>query len=253
MEKNFLTPGEIIKVNIDTGMKKSNLPFKNCMLLGILAGLFIGLGGLGNILISQTLTDPGISKFAGACIFPIGLMLVVVCGAELFTGNNLMTLSILEKKITYKSLFKNWSVVYIGNFIGSILLVLAIFFSNTLSQSAIEKVVNIAQSKVELTFIEALIKGILCNIMVVLAVLFATAGKDIVSKVFACWFPIMLFVLCGFEHSIANMFFIPMGMILGAKITIVQLLFNLIVVTFGNIIGGAIIIPYIYHSCYVKK
>ncbi|WP_338657969.1 formate/nitrite transporter family protein [Paraclostridium sordellii] len=133
------------------------------------------------------------------------------------------------------------------------MLVLAIFLSNTLSQSAIEKVVNIAQSKVELTFIEALIKGILCNIMVVLAVLFATAGKDIVSKVFACWFPIMLFVLCGFEHSIANMFFIPMGMILGAKITIVQLLFNLIVVTFGNIIGGAIIIPYIYHSCYVKK
>ncbi|WP_338657968.1 formate/nitrite transporter family protein [Paraclostridium sordellii] len=113
MEKNFLTPGEIIKVTIDTGIKKSNLPFKNCMLLGILAGLFIGLGGLGNILISQTLTDPGISKFAGACIFPIGLMLVVVCGAELFTGNNLMTLSILEKKITYKSLFKNWSVVYI--------------------------------------------------------------------------------------------------------------------------------------------
>ncbi|WP_338560609.1 formate/nitrite transporter family protein [Paraclostridium sordellii] len=253
MEKNFLTPGEIIKVTIDTGIKKSNLPFKNCILLGVLAGLFIGLGGLGNILISQTLTDPGISKFAGACIFPIGLMLVVVCGAELFTGNNLMTLSILEKKITYKSLFKNWSVVYIGNFIGSILLVLAIFFSNTLSQSAIEKVVNIAQSKVELTFIEALIKGVLCNIMVVLAVLFATAGKDIVSKVFGCWFPIMLFVLCGFEHSIANMFFIPMGMILGAKITIVQLLFNLIVVTFGNIIGGAIIIPYIYHSCYVKK
>ncbi|CEN80014.1 formate/nitrite transporter family protein [Paraclostridium sordellii] len=253
MEKNFLTPGEIIKVTIDTGIKKSNLPFKNCMLLGILAGLFIGLGGLGNILISQTLTDPGISKFAGACIFPIGLMLVVVCGAELFTGNNLMTLSVLEKKITYKSLFKNWSVVYIGNFIGSILLVLAIFFSNTLGQSAIEKVVNIAQSKVELTFIEAIIKGILCNIIVVLAVLFATAGKDIVSKVFACWFPIMLFVLCGFEHSIANMFFIPMGMILGAKITIAQLLFNLIVVTFGNIIGGAIIIPYIYHSCYVKK
>ncbi|CEQ05019.1 formate/nitrite transporter [[Clostridium] sordellii] len=253
MEKNFLTPGEIIKATIDTGIKKSNLPFKNCMLLGILAGLFIGLGGLGNILISQTLTNPGISKFAGACIFPIGLMLVVVCGAELFTGNNLMMLSILEKKITYKSLFKNWSVVYVGNFIGSILLVLAIFFSNTLSQSAIEKVVNIAQSKVELTFIEALIKGILCNIMVVLAVLFATAGKDIVSKVFACWFPIMLFVLCGFEHSIANMFFIPMGMILGAKITIAQLLFNLIVVTFGNIIGGAIIIPYIYHSCYVKK
>lgn len=253
MEKNFLTPGEIIKVTIDTGIKKSNLPFKNCILLGILAGLFIGLGGLGNILISQTLTDPGISKFAGACIFPIGLMLVVVCGAELFTGNNLMTLSILEKKITYKSLFKNWSVVYVGNFIGSILLVLAIFFSNTLSQSAIEKVVNIAQSKVELTFIEALIKGILCNIIVVLAVLFATAGKDIVSKVFGCWFPIMLFVLCGFEHSIANMFFIPMGMIIGAKITIAQLLFNLIVVTFGNIIGGAIIIPYIYHSCYAKK
>lgn len=93
----------------------------------------------------------------------------------------------------------------------------------------------------------------MCNIIVVLAVWFATAGKDIVSKIFACWFPIMLFVLCGFEHSIANMFFIPMGMALGADVSILQLIFNLIAVTLGNIVGGAIIVPYIYYNCYLKE
>ncbi|MDM8127301.1 formate/nitrite transporter family protein, partial [Paraclostridium benzoelyticum] len=200
-----------------------------------------------------TIKDPGLAKFAGASIFPIGLMLVVVCGAELFTGNNLMSMAVMDKKITIKEMIRNWVLVYIANFIGAIILVAFIYFSDTLVKDAAIKSMNIAQSKAILGFTSAFLKGVMCNIIVVLAVWFATAGKDIVSKIFACWFPIMLFVLCGFEHSIANMFFIPMGMVLGADVSILQLIFNLIAVTLGNIVGGAIIVPYIYYNCYLKE
>ncbi|MCU9814890.1 formate/nitrite transporter family protein [Paraclostridium sp. AKS73] len=253
MDKSFLTPIQIANATVESGIKKSKLSTKKSLLLGILAGLFIGLGALGNILISQTIKDPGLAKFAGASIFPIGLMLVVVCGAELFTGNNLMSMAVMDKKITIKEMIRNWVLVYIANFIGAIILVAFIYFSDTLVKDAAIKSMNIAQSKAILGFTSAFLKGVMCNIIVVLAVWFATAGKDIVSKIFACWFPIMLFVLCGFEHSIANMFFIPMGMVLGADVSILQLIFNLIAVTLGNIVGGAIIVPYIYYNCYLKE
>lgn len=253
MDKSFLTPAEIAEATIESGIKKAKSPIKKSLLLGILAGVFIGIGGLGNIIISQTLKDPGISKFSGACIFPIGLMLVVMCGAELFTGNNLMTLAVMDKKINIKEMFKNWGIVYLANFVGSIILVIVVYYSSTLTLDAAAKAISIAESKVALSFMEAFLKGIMCNVIVVLAVWFATGGKDIVSKIFACWFPIMLFVLCGFEHSVANMFFVPLGMILGANVGIYQLLFNLFAVTIGNIVGGAIFIPYIYYNCYVKK
>ncbi|WP_261914186.1 formate/nitrite transporter family protein [Paraclostridium bifermentans] len=150
-------------------------------------------------------------------------------------------------------MIRNWVLVYIANFIGAIILVAFVYFSDTLVKDAAIKSINIAQSKANLGFTSAFLKGVMCNIIVVLAVWFATAGKDIVSKIFACWFPIMLFVLCGFEHSIANMFFIPMGMALGADVSILQLIFNLIAVTLGNIVGGAIIVPYIYYNCYLKE
>ncbi len=255
MEKRFLTPTEIVKTTIDTGINKSNLKTKQCLLLGILAGLFIGLGALGNIIISQTVgsIDIGLAKFAGAIVFPVGLMLVIVCGAELFTGNNLMTLAVLDKKITSKQMLRNWILVYIANLIGSLLLVGLVFGSGILSGDSIIKAISIAESKVTLNMSQAFFRGVLCNILVVIAVWMATASKDIISKLFACWFPIMLFVLCGFEHSVANMFFIPMGMVLGANITIAQFITNLIFVTLGNIVGGAILIPFIYYKAYLKN
>ena len=254
MDKRMLTPGEIATATVNSGIKKAGLETKTCMLLGILAGIFIALGGLGNILIGQTISsiDPGLGRFVGAIVFPVGLMLVVICGAELFTGNCLMTLAVMEKKITIGEMFKNWGLVYVTNFIGSVLLVLAVFYSGTLSGDAATKTMAIAESKAGLTITQAFLRAILCNIIVVLAVWMATAGQDIVSKIFACWFPIMLFVLCGFEHSIANMFFMPMGMMLGANVTVVHLITNLVVVTLGNIVGGAIIVPFMYHHCYLK-
>lgn len=252
MHKRFLSPSEVVNSTINIGIKKSKLPVSDCLLLGILAGVFIGLGGLGNILVTQTLggIDVGLAKLVGASVFPIGLMLVVICGAELFTGNNLMTLALLNKKINISGLMKNWVLVYVGNFIGSVILVLLVFYSGVITGDAISKAITIAESKVALTIWQMVLRGVLCNILVTLAVWMSTASQDIISKIFACWFPIMLFVLCGFEHSVANMFFIPLGMILGAKVTIGYFLINLLFVTIGNIIGGAIIIPFIYNKVY---
>ena len=254
MEKRFLAPKEVANAIVNVGVMRANLKTAPMICLGILAGLFIGFGGLGNIIISQTLgnIDAGLAKFAGAAVFPVGLMLVVIAGAELFTGNNLMTLSFMEKKITLSQMFRNWGIVWIANLVGSILLVLIVFYGGVLSGDAATKSIAIAEAKASLDITTLIFRGILCNIIVVLAVWMATSAQDIISKIFACWFPIMLFVLCGFEHSVANMYFIPMGMILGAKVTMAQLIKNLIFVSIGNIIGGAIIIPFLYRWAYLK-
>ncbi len=255
MANEFLSPKEIANAIIEGNVTRSKLKTVPCILLGIMAGLFIAFGGLANIVVSQTLgvIDIGVAKFMGAAVFPVGLMLVVMCGAELFTGNNLMALAVIDKRIHINKMFRNWSLVYIANFIGSLLLVLAVFYGGVLTGDAATKTIAIAESKVVIPVVQSVIRGILCNIIVVLAVWMATGAKDIISKIFACWFPIMLFVVCGFEHSVANMFFIPMGMILGADITVGQLFFNLIPVTIGNLIGGAVFVPFMYHRIYVKK
>lgn len=255
MEKVFLTPKKIAKEMINVGYTKGNLDTSAMILLGILAGAFIGFGGLANIIISQTLgnLDAGIAKFAGATVFPVGLMLVVVAGGELFTGNNLMTLAVINKKITCKQMLKNWSVVWLSNFIGSVLLALVVYYSGILTGDSATKAISIAQGKVTLDIMTLILRGVLCNVLVVLAVWMSISAQDIISKLFSCWFPVMLFVLCGFEHSIANMFFIPMGMLLGADITISQLLYNLIYVTLGNIIGGGVLIPFMYQYAYLNK
>lgn len=255
MDKRLLLPAEIAKATVASGEKKAALTTKVTLILGVLAGIFIGFGGLANILVTQTLgtIDIGLARFMGAAVFPAGLMLVVVCGAELFTGNNLMTLAYMEGKISIKQLFRNWGLVWVANFIGSLILVLLVYYGDVLGGDAITKTIGIAESKAGLSITVMFLRAILCNIMVVLAVWMATAAQDIISKIFACWFPIMIFVLCGFEHSIANMFFIPMGMILGANVTISQLAINILVVTLGNLVGGALIIPCMYKACYLPK
>ena len=255
MEKRFLAPKEIANTMINVGVGKANLKTTTMIYLGILAGIYIGFGGLANIIISQTLgnIDPGLAKFAGAAVFPVGLILVVVAGAELFTGNNLMTLAVMNKKITLSQMFRNWGVVWVTNLVGSVFLALIVFYGGILDGDAGTKAIAIAESKASLDVMALILRGILCNILVVLAVWMATSSQDIISKLFSCWFPVMLFVLCGFEHSIANMFFIPMGMLLGAKVTMVALIKNLVFVTIGNILGGAIIIPLLYQNAYLKE
>lgn len=266
---NFLTPKEIAEAYDNISINKAKNSLKNLSILGMLAGVFIAFAGFASQMISHTIDNPSLAKFASGAVFPVGLMLVVIAGAELFTGNNLMIIGVMDKKISFNELFRNWIVVYISNFIGAILFALLISYSGLLDTSGGllgATVIKAAVNKVSLPFSQALIRGILCNIMVVLAVWMATAAKDIVGKIFACWFPIMLFVMSGFEHCIANMYFIPMGIFVKtntayitsgqinatalARLNIGGLFGNLIPVTLGNIIGGAVVIGLAYWYVY---
>lgn len=255
MDKRFLTPKEIAQATIDAGVGKAKLSITQMILLGIFAGVFIGFGGQAAITISQTYgaIDVGMSKFLFAAVFPVGLMLVVICGAELFTGNNLMIMGCVNGNYSTKDLLRNWVTVYIANFIGSVILAILVANSGLMTGAAAEKAIGIANAKVAIPFGAAVIRGILCNIVVVLAVWMATGARDVISKIFACWFPIMLFVLCGFEHSVANMYFAPLGMFLGAPVTWGQIwINNLLPVTIGNIIGGAFVVGLSYLVVYIN-
>jgi len=256
MEKPYLSPSEIRSAWIEIGKKKSNLKTGKMLILGILAGIFIGLGAHADIVITQTLgknIDIGLAKFLGALVFPVGIMLVVIGGGELFTGNCLISLAVMDKKTTMRKMLKNWSIVYMGNLIGSVLLAFLLAKSGLYGSEAMaEKAIAIAKGKISITFTQAVIRGIFCNVLVVLAVWMQAGAKDITGKIFAMWFPVMLFVLSGFEHSVANMYFIPLGKFIGLGISWLEIcIANLVPVTIGNIIGGALLIPGAY--CYAYK
>lgn len=256
MEKRFLSPQETINLTVANGIKKAQLSIEQMVALGIFAGIYIGFGGFGSITIMQTMKniDAGLMKFFGAMVFPVGLMLVVVCGAELFTGNNLMTFAFLKQEITFYALIRNWITVYFSNFAGSMILAYLITKSGLLKDNVMNMAFSIAQSKISLSIAQAFVRGILCNILVVLAVLMAAASQDIISKIFSCWFPIMLFVLSGYEHSVANMFFLPLAKYGGFNMGWGDILLkNIIPVTLGNVVGGAIFVPLLYHIAYIKK
>lgn len=270
MEKNFLTPQEITNHALEAGIKKARLNFLEAFILGILAGSYIAFGGFASNLISHSVENFGIARFLGAAVFPVGLMLVVMAGAELFTGNTLMTIALAERKITLRAMLKNWFWVYVGNFVGSLLIAYMVSSSGLLGLNkglVGAAALKTAALKANLTFGDAFIRGILCNILVVLAVWLAYGAKDIVGKVFGIWFPIMTFVMCGYEHSIANMYFFAAGLqakAMGvAKLAHLQpellanlnwghiWIYNLIPVTLGNIVGGSIVIGLGYWLVYL--
>ena len=254
---NFLAPAEIAQVWVNNGVKKAGLSVGKMLILGIFAGMFIGFGAHGFILAGAaggSAFEAMIAKLIGAAVFPVGLMMVIICGAELFTGNNLLTLALMDKKITAGAMLKNWVIVYIGNLIGSVLLAFLLAKSGLYAEATLAKAVGIAETKAALPFMDALIRGILCNILVVLACWFQAGAKDMVGKIFAIWFPIMLFVFAGFEHSIANMTYIPLGIFLGADVSWAQMFAgNLLPVTLGNMIGGAVIVPVVYYFAYLRQ
>ena len=253
--KRFMTPDEITGAVVYMGVKKANLKFYQTFILGILAGSFVGLGAHGYLTVMQTLkaVEPGFAKFMGGAVFPVGLMLVILAGGELFTSNNLLTLAVADKKIGLKKMFSNWTIVYFSNFIGAILLALVLYYSGLYgSGTELNAVGKIAQDtamhKMELTFAEAFLRGIMCNVLVVLAVWMVTGAQDIVSKIFACWFPVMLFVMSGFEHSVANMYYLSLSFLIDPSMNLFNAVVNnLIPATLGNIVGGAIIIPLAYY------
>lgn len=254
------------------GVAKATSPWFTVFILGILAGAYIGFGGL----LSTTVTFDaaakwglGFSKILAGAAFSVGLMLVVIAGAELFTGNNLMVSSVMSREITLSTMGKRWAVVFVANFIGSILVTLLFYYSGlwkTADGALGAAAVKIAYTKVSLSFSEALWRGIGCNWLVCLAVWMALASRQIIGKIFAIFFPIMAFVAIGFEHSVANMYFIPTGILLmnGAGISNVPgvdpnmlgwinfLWKNLLPVTIGNIIGGAVFVGMSYWGAYIR-
>lgn len=244
------TPKEILNIWINNGKNKAALPVYKMILLGILAGMFIGFGC--HVFVLATASEAStVAKLIGAALFPVGLMMVIFCGAELFTGNNLMTLALMKKEITAGQMLKNWGFVYLGNLIGSVLLAFLLAKSGLYSGDALNRAAAVASSKAAMPFGEAVIRGILCNILVVLACWFQAGSKEMIGKIFAVWFPIMMFVFAGFEHSVANMTYIPLGMFLGADVTLGAFLIgNLLPVTLGNLIGGALFIPGFYYLVY---
>jgi len=254
MERRMLTPEEIAHTTIEVGCGKAEKSTSTLLILGILAGIYISFGAAGATVMLGTIGDPGLSRLAAGIIFPVGLMLVVMAGAELFTGNNLMTLGCLHRKYGVYGILRNWTLVYIGNLIGSLIIAYIISLTGIYSGSIADMGVSLVNSKIGLTMIQAVSRGILCNIIVVLAVWLATGAQDITGKIFACLFPILLFIVSGYEHSIANMYFFAIGKFIGHPISWSEIWFNnLIPVTFGNIIGGGIIIPILYYLVYVRK
>lgn len=249
------------------GVGKATSPWVAVFVLGILAGSYIGFGGMLSLVVTFDMTEKlgiGFTRFMSGAVFSLGLMLVVIAGAELFTGNNLMVSSVLQREITFSTMMKRWGLVYFANFIGSIFLALLFYFSGIwkMGDGALGKyAISVALKKVNLPFLEALVRGIGCNWLVCLAVWMALASRQIIGKIFAIFFPIMGFVAIGFEHSIANMYFIPSGIFLASiydagllrELNWVSFFVkNLFPVTIGNIIGGAVFVGMSYWSAYLK-
>lgn len=272
----FQTITEVIEQNIQNGIKKTNLTTKKLILLGIAAGFFIGIGAEASSLAMHGISNVGLARTVAGAVFPIGLMLIVLLGGELFTGNCLISMAVYDKKVKLKGMIRNLTIVYISNFIGAALMAWMINNCGQLNFSdggAGAFTIKVALGKVGIDPIQAIVSGILCNVLVCLAIFMAATAKDVAGKCIAIFFPIFVFVISGFEHCVANMYYIPAGIfaahnpLYAAKatelygITAEQLsglnfgsmFSNLIPVTIGNIIGGMVFVGLLYWYLYRKK
>jgi formate/nitrite transporter len=244
-----------IAARVETvGVTKANLPFTSMVALGVLGGGFIGLGAMFATLV---LCDAGlefaISRVLAGVVFSLGLILVVIAGAELFTGNNLLVMTYVAGRISLGKLLGNLAIIYAANLIGAAGLAAVVALSGhaQLGNGAVGRAaVTIAAAKVALPFAEAFFRGVLCNVLVCLAVWLAMAGRTVTDKILAIIFPVSAFVAAGFEHSVANMYFLPLGGFLDGGITITGMIHNLVPVTLGNLLGGAGMVGLVYHTIY---
>ena len=260
---NAYSPKEIAEHVKTTGVSKAQLPFLQTLLLGILAGAFIGLGSLFFTLVkSDASLSFAISQLLGGLVFCLGLILVVVAGAELFTGNNLLAMAWADKRISTSAVLRNWVIVCVANFIGATGLALLVFLSGhpEMNDGAIaEQYLKIAEAKCSLPFWTAFFRGVLCNILVCMAIWMALAGRSVTDKAIAIIFPITACVAAGFEHSIANMFFIPMAMLIkyfsnaesaAQAVSWAGFFSNLVPVILGNLLGGSVLVGLVYQVIY---
>ncbi|MGW8225471.1 MAG: formate/nitrite transporter family protein [Anaerolineales bacterium] len=269
-----LLPQEMATKAEYLGERKAEMPFLTMFALAILAGAFIGLGAMFATTTaagSAGVLPYGVVRVLTGFVFCLGLVLVIVGGAELFTGNNLIVMAWASGKVSTRSLIRNWTIVYIGNFIGSIALAGMVFVSQQYlfgNGSVGTTALGIANSKVQLGFTQAIALGVLCNILVCLAVWLTFSARSTIDKIAAIIFPITAFVAAGFEHSVANMYFIPMGLLINtfdpgfaatANLDLSNLTWgaflidNLLPVTIGNIIGGSVFVAAIYWSVFLRR
>lgn len=267
----MILPKEIIEKNIRLAENKTKMPIWKLTMLGILAGMFIGCGAEASNVAMHTIPNVGVARFVGGCVFPIGLMMIIFFAGELFTGNCLMIMSVIHKKVKVLQMIKVLCVVYFSNFVGAIIVTGFTYLSGQFNYSEGflgAYTINVAMTKANLPFVSAFFSGILCNFFVCVAVLMGAAAKDVIGKVFAVFFPIMAFVVSGFEHCIANMYYIPAGLFAKTnpkyldkaistygytKEQIESLNWgnfitnNIIPVTLGNIIGGMVFVGLIIY------
>lgn len=256
--KLFLTPLETISAIIQNGKRVMTQCRRRTFLLSLLAGMYIAFGAQLSTVVTQDVAQFagfGISRLLGGAVFSVGLMLVVVCGAELFTGNSLLVSSALDGEISWTKLAENWGLVLVGNLLGSVFMAWLLYESRLWQNGSVAKqAVAIAAAKCQMSFWVAFVRGVLCNWLVCLAVFMAVASRDVSGKLISCMVPIMAFVTSGFEHSIANMYFIPAGLFLKAELGLAEpslniysfLAGNILPVTLGNIVGGVVFVAGAY-------
>lgn len=258
-------PKEIIEANMKGAVTKATLPLGRMIVLGIMAGMFIALGGAISNTAVHDIANVGLARTLAGVIFPVGLLMIILVGGELFTGNCLMIMATMNKQIKVSALLRNLVVVYFSNLLGSLIIDVLIFYSGNLDYTGGALgayTIKVALGKVNIAPGKAIVSGILCNFLVCMAILMATSAKDVIGKIFATWFPIFAFVIGGFEHIVANMFYIPTGIFAASNpdyvakaqklygITSEQLsaldlsglIHNFIPVTIGNVLGGMVFI-----------
>ena len=277
---NFLSPQQIVSANIAAAKGKTQLPMLRMILLGIFAGMFIACGASASSVAMHAISNVGLARLVAGCIFPVGLMMIVFVGGELFTGDCLMIMGCMHRKFSLLSMAKVLVVVWVSNLLGSVILAALVSASGQFHYSSDllgAFTIKVGLGKVGLSFTAAFVSGILCNIFVCIAVLMAAAAKDIAGKVLAIFFPILAFVVSGFEHCVANMYYIPAAIFAAADPAYAQaaqtaygytaaqleslnwgsfLVNNLVPVTLGNIAGGMLFVGlplYLIHSAKIRE
>ena len=260
-------PAEVAALVQTRGVAKANADVVPAFVLGVLAGAFIGLGAVFATLVgTDSSLGFGVTRWLAGIAFSLGLILVVIAGAELFTGNNLMAMAVASGQVTVARLLRTWMIVYIGNFVGALSIVAMVMLAGwwTLDDKAVgSTALAIAAQKTALPFGTIFFRGILANALVCLAVWLATSGRSLTDKVVAIVPPVAAFVANGFEHSVANMYFIPMGLALKGSqglatpagitsLTVGGFARNLAAATLGNVVGGAILVGIVYWFVYLR-
>lgn len=277
MDNAFNTPAQVLDANMKAGEGKASLPLLKCILLGIMAGAFIAFGAATSNAAVHNIANQGLLKALAGCIFPVGLMMIVFIGGELFTGDCLMIAGVVDKRFSVAAMIKTLVIVYLSNMAGAVLIVALVYYSGLLDYTGGALgafTIKVAYGKATITPFKAVCSGILCNILVCIAALMATAARDIVGKIWSIFFPIWAFVIGGWEHCVANMFYVPAGIFasmnsnyvakaeelygitagqIAASLNVGGFISNQIPVTIGNTLGGMVFVALPLYAIHKSK